>query len=214
MYQHILSDLQPYDAQLVAVSKTRSHDQIIALYQQGQRIFGENRVVELVEKHQSLPQDIEWHMIGHLQSKKVKSIVSLVSLIHSVDSLKLYQTIEKEAKKADRTVEILLQLKIAKEESKYGLNKDQLKEIIRHHRSQKLKHTSIKGLMGMASFVDDPMQVKSEFTRLKDTFDECKIEFFKDDPSFHILSMGMSGDYRIALTCGSNMVRIGSLLFG
>lgn len=191
---------------LVAVSKTKSNELIIEAYGAGQRIFGENKVQELVEKEESLPKDIEWHMIGHLQTNKVKYIAPFVSLIHAVDSKKLIKEINKRAEQNNRVIPCLLQVHIAQEESKFGLDKDGVIEILKTDFS----NVSIVGLMGMATFTDNKNQIRKEFKYLKDIFDELK----ESQPNFSILSMGMSGDYSVAIEEGSNMVRIGSSIFG
>lgn len=191
---------------LVAVSKTKSNELIIEAYGAGQRIFGENKVQELVEKEESLPKDIEWHMIGHLQTNKVKYIAPFVSLIHAVDSKKLIKEINKRAKQNNRVIPCLLQIHIAQEESKFGLDKEGVIEILKTD----FPNVSIVGLMGMATFTDNKNQVREEFKYLKDIYDELK----ESQPNFSILSMGMSGDYSVAIEEGSNMVRIGSSIFG
>lgn len=191
---------------LVAVSKTKPNELIIEAYGAGQRIFGENKVQELVEKEESLPKDIEWHMIGHLQTNKVKYIAPFVSLIHAVDSKKLIKEINKRAEQNNRVIACLLQVHIAQEESKFGLDKDGIIEILKTD----FPNVSIVGLMGMATFTDNKNQIREEFKYLKDIFDELK----ESQPNFSILSMGMSGDYSIAIEEGSNMVRIGSSIFG
>ena len=212
MYKELVESLNSQNVSLVAVSKTRPDDQVMALYDQGQRIFGENRVSELERKNEYFPEDVEWHMIGHLQSKKVKTVLPIVHMIHSVDSEKLYDLIAKEATKLDKSISILLQYKIGQEEAKYGLNKEGLENIIRKYQSSPTP-IQIKGLMGMASFVDNQDQVRSEFAELKSIYDYCKNTYFVDDKNFCELSMGMSGDYKIAIQEGATMVRIGSLLF-
>lgn len=191
---------------LVAVSKTKPNELIIEAYGAGQRIFGENKVQELVEKEESLPKDIEWHMIGHLQTNKVKYIAPFVSLIHAVDSKKLIKEINKRAKQNNRVIPCLVQVHIAQEESKFGLDKDGVIEILKTD----FPNVSIVGLMGMATYTDNKNQVRKEFKYLKDSYDELK----ESQPNFSILSMGMSGDYSIAIEEGSNMVRIGSSIFG
>jgi pyridoxal phosphate enzyme (YggS family) len=191
---------------LVAVSKTKPNELIIEAYGAGQRIFGENKVQELVEKEESLPKDIEWHMIGHLQTNKVKYIAPFVSLIHAVDSKKLIKEINKRAEQNNRVITCLLQVHIAQEESKFGLDKDGVIEILKTD----FPNVSIVGLMGMATFTDNKNQVRKEFKYLKDIYDELK----ESQPNFSILSMGMSGDYSVAIEEGSNMVRIGSSIFG
>jgi hypothetical protein len=183
------------------------------LYDQGQRIFGENRVQELLEKKTQMPADIEWHLIGHLQTNKVKQIIPHVKLIHGVDSLKLVQEINKEAKKIKQIVPILLQIYIASEETKFGLDANELDEIITKYNANDFTNIEIKGLMGMASFTDNINQVRSEFRALKSYYDNTK-NIIESNEGFNILSMGMSGDYTVAIEEGSNMVRIGSLLFG
>ncbi len=213
MWQKINAELQEKQATLVAVSKTRSDEQIMKLYDQGQRTFGENRVQELLEKQARLPKEIQWHIIGHLQRNKVKSVAPFVEMIHSVDSLRLCREIEKEASKCERTIKILLQVKIAQEESKYGISPDALIEFCQSLRSSAFEHLQICGLMGMATFTDDTAQVHKEFRHLKRLFDRVQAEVFSTDDAFQHLSMGMSGDYQIALEEGSTMVRIGSLLF-
>ncbi len=211
----IKNELGEKNARLVAVSKTKPNEQILALYEEGQRDFGENKVQELVEKYEQLPNDIQWHMIGHLQTNKVKYIAPFVHLIHSVDSLKVLKEIQKQAKKSERTISVLLQMHIAEEESKFGLDKIELQEILEFYTTPNTKFTNIKiaGLMGMATFTDDEKQVAKEFAQLKDTFTFCKESFLLND-EFQEISMGMSGDYKIAIEQGSTLVRIGSLLFG
>lgn len=198
---------------LVAVSKTKPVEDILALYEAGHRDFGENYVQELLEKARQLPADIRWHFIGHLQTNKVKLILPLVQLIHGVDSLKLLKEISKEAGKAGRTVDCLLQVHIAQEETKFGLDEPELKELMDRAAAGEWKHVSIRGLMGMASFTEDRVRVRSEFAQLKKLFDRYRASA-PDPDVFDTLSMGMSSDFRIAIEEGSNMVRIGSLLFG
>jgi len=205
-YREILAELKDR-AQLVAVSKTKPAEDIQALYALGQRDFGENYVQELVDKQVQLPPEIRWHFIGHLQSNKVKYIVPFVSLIHGVDSFKLLKEIDKQAARAGRVCDVLLQVHIAREETKFGLDTRELGEVMKAGAG--LKNVRIRGLMGMASFSDDPVSVREEFRGLKALFDK----YFAMDAA-PILSMGMSADYRIALEEGSNMIRVGSLLFG
>lgn len=212
MLQTILQDLKPKQVTLVAVSKTKPQTQILELYDQGQRVFGENRVQELLEKYEALPKDIEWHMIGHLQKNKVKYIVPFVSLIHSVDRKSLLETIDKEANKQERIIPILLQMKIATEESKFGASEQEIMALV--EQAKQCNHVQVCGLMGMASFVGDQDQIQAEFDLLKDTFNKVKDQYFSEDPLFKEISMGMSGDYKLAIESGSTMVRIGSLLFG
>jgi hypothetical protein len=209
--QHIISSI-PSNVQLVAVSKTKPNEDIIEAYHVGQRVFGENKVQELVAKYESLPKDIQWHFIGHLQSNKVKYIAPFVSLIHSVDSLKLLQIINKEAEKFGRTIPCLLQVYIAKEETKYGLDQTELNQLLEE--STNLKNVSICGFMGMATNTDDMNIVRNEFKELKLIFDTAKSMYFSQNSSFNTLSMGMSGDYKIAIEEGSTMIRLGSTIFG
>jgi pyridoxal phosphate enzyme (YggS family) len=211
-YKEIIKELSATHTTLVAVSKTKPVADLEALYQSEQRDFGENYVQELVEKHRQLPEDIRWHFIGHLQTNKVKTIVPFVHLIHSVDSGKLLKEINKQAAKSNKVVKVLLQVFIAGEETKYGLDEAELDEII-HTELQELKYVSVCGLMGMASFSDNTETVKTEFKTLKGLFDKYK-NTITNNQEFQILSMGMSGDYRMAIEEGSNLVRIGSLLFG
>lgn len=196
----------PKSVTLIAVSKTKSTNEIKQAYDAGQRLFGENKVQELVEKASLLPADIKWHMIGHLQTNKVKYIAPFVSLIHAVDSQKLLLEINKRAQQNQRTIACLLQLKIAKEDSKFGLSENDLLSLV----SAQLPHVKIAGLMGMASNTNDQQQIESEFKHLKSIFDSVKTIH----PDISILSMGMSGDYKIAIQEGSNMIRLGSSIFG
>ncbi len=212
----IKSELDKSNTTLVAVSKTKPITDIQALYNAGQRDFGENYVQELVEKHQQLSADIRWHYIGHLQSNKVKYIAPFVHLIHAVDSFKLLLEINKQAAKNSRVIDVLLQLHIADEETKFGMDDKELMEFMEYYTAQQsqLQHVRICGLMGMASFSDDDARVRSEFQHLNNSFKATKATYFLDKEGFEIRSMGMSGDYRTAIEEGSNMVRIGSLLFG
>jgi PLP dependent protein len=214
MLQEILAELSTAEAQLVAVSKKKSNASILELYAQGQRVFGENYVQELVEKHPSLPQDIQWHFIGHLQTNKVKFIASFVTMIHSVDSVKMLQEVDKQASKYKRVIDVLLQFHIADEDTKFGLDKETAIEVLSNPVLQILHNVRICGVMGMATFTEDKIQVRQEFQQLKEWFDFLKNQYFKDVDYFNTISMGMSDDYRIALEEGSTMVRIGSLLFG
>ncbi len=206
-YQSIVQQLLPKAVTLVAVSKTKPVSDILELYQEGQRDFGENYVQELVEKQAQLPADIRWHFIGHLQSNKVKMIAPFVQLIHGVDSERLLSEINKQAHKNGRIIDCLLQVHIAQEETKFGLDEDELAAVMRS--SNALQHVRVRGLMGMASFTDDMEVVKKEFQQLKHLFDK---HFSPGGDA--LLSMGMSSDYVTAIAEGSNMVRIGSLLFG
>ena len=210
-YESLINELGEKNVTLVAVSKTKPVEDIKELYAVGQRDFGENYVQELSEKQTVLPADIRWHFIGHLQSNKVKYIAPFVHLIHGVDSYKLLQEINKQAAKNDRVINCLLQIYIAKEESKFGLDENELKEFISNYKKDGLNNVRIKGFMGMASFTENTTQVKQEFQQLKNLFDSYKSEFEND---FDTISMGMSGDYVTAIEAGSTMVRIGSLLFG
>ena len=212
-YQKLKSSLDHQQVTLVAVSKTKPISQIMDIYDQGQRIFGENRVQELVEKYPVMPKDIEWHMIGHLQTNKVKHISSFVSMIHAVDSIKLLNMINRQGIEHDRRIDILLQLKIAKEESKFGFELDELISQLKSIDFNALTGVRIRGVMGMASFVEDTSQVRTEFQTLKDAFDALKDQFFSST-NFDTVSMGMSGDFEIAIEEGSTMVRIGSMIFG
>ncbi len=207
--EHIKKTL-PDHVTLVAVSKTMPESDIREAHDAGQLILGENKVQEMVDKWEDLPKDIQWHMIGHVQRNKVKDMIDFVALIHGVDSFRLLKEINKRAKNADRTVDCLLQMHIAEEDTKFGLDKKELHEIVASEEFQKLKNINIKGLMGMATFTDDENQVRQEFKQLKSLFDELKSKL----PDINILSMGMSGDYKIAIEEGSTMVRIGSSIFG
>ncbi|HAZ03814.1 MAG: YggS family pyridoxal phosphate enzyme [Bacteroidetes bacterium GWA2_40_14] len=204
----------PKGVRLVAVSKTKPNEAIMEAYQVGQRVFGENRPQELRDKQADLPKDIEWHFIGHLQTNKVKYIAPFVSLIHGVESLKLLQEIDKEARKSQRVIPCLLEFHIAEEETKYGLNLQEAREILTGDGFQKLEHISICGVMGMATYTQDEAQIGKEFKNLKLIFETLKKEFFNEAPAFCELSMGMSGDYLIAIQEGSTLVRIGSSIFG
>ena len=212
-YNNICTTAQQSHATLVAVSKTKPIADIQALYNLGQKDFGENYVQELVNKKKELPQDIRWHFIGHLQSNKVKEIAFFIHLIHTVDSYKLLKEIDKQAQKANRIIDCLLQISIAEEETKFGMNALELKELISTIQTSPLLHVRIVGLMGMATFTTDASKIRKEFQLLKKTFDSYKNAQAKNY-ALHILSMGMSSDYAIALEEGSTMLRIGSLLFG
>lgn len=199
---------------LVAVSKTKPIEAIQQMYDQGQRVFGENRVQELEEKYLALPKDIQWHLIGHLQKNKVKYIAPFVSMIHSVDSLELLEIINKEAAKADRIISVLLQYYIAKEDTKFGLSEAEGLALLDNLVEKPLTNIKICGVMGMASFSDDKALVRSEFQNLKNIFVQLKNKYFATDDAFKEVSMGMSGDYELAIEEGSTMVRIGSAIFG
>ena len=204
----------PKNVKLVAVSKTKPNADILIAYKAGQRVFGENKVQELAQKQSELPTDIEWHLIGHLQTNKVKFIAQFVSLIHAVDSLKLLKEINKQAKKHSRTIKCLLQFHIAQEESKFGLNFDQAKELLSSQDFIELQNVSIAGVMGMASNTLNEEQVRGEFQTMENYFNVLKSHYFKFNDNFQHISMGMSGDYQIAIEEGSNMVRLGSSIFG
>lgn len=209
----IISSL-PKGIKLIVVSKTRTNEELIEAYNAGQRAFGENKVQELIRKQKELPGDIEWHLIGHLQTNKVKSVVSAVSMIHSVDSLKLLKIIDREAELVGKTVDCLLQVHIAKEETKFGFSVDELLRDLNSEEFKSLSNVKIKGLMGMATFTDHEEQVREEFKSMHQIFEQVKIRFFANDPDFKELSMGMSDDYPIAIEEGSTIVRIGSKIFG
>jgi pyridoxal phosphate enzyme (YggS family) len=214
MFDQITQTLATHGVKLVAVSKTHPAARILELYQHGQRIFGENRVQEMLLKQAALPADIDWHLIGHLQSNKVKQIAPFVAMIHSVDSLPLLLEIEKQAQKNGRILDCLLQFHIATEETKFGLSLPEAREILQDVRVKTLTQTRICGVMGMATFTDDPEQVRQEFRALKSIFDTLRRDYFSNSTAFSEISMGMSGDWEIAVAEGSTMVRIGSLLFG
>jgi pyridoxal phosphate enzyme (YggS family) len=203
----------PEHVSLVAVSKTKPKEDLLEAYNVGQRIFGENKIQEMVEKHEQLPKDIQWHMIGHVQRNKVKYMASFVSLIHGVDNFKLLKEINKEAKKHDRIIDCLFQLKIAEEDSKFGMTKQEIVSIINSDEFSEMTNINVVGLMGMATFTDNQNQIKEEFSSLKSTFYTLVSQKHSNfNPK--VLSMGMSGDFEIAIECGSTMVRIGSTIFG
>lgn len=211
--QSIKSELPP-EVTLVAVSKTKPVSAIMEAYEGGQRIFGENKVQELVEKYESCPKDIEWHLIGHLQSNKVKFIAPFVHLIHAVDSLKLLQEINRQAEKNGRVISCLLQFHVAQEETKFGLDFEEAEELLQSREFIEMQYINIVGIMGMASFTEDEELIHDEFRTLSNYFHILKSHFFKFNPDFKELSMGMSGDYRIAVEEGSTMIRVGSTIFG
>ena len=203
----------PDHVTLVAVSKTKPVPDLMEAYDAGQRIFGENKIQEMVDKWEQMPKDIEWHMIGHVQTNKVKYMAPFVSLIHGVDSLKLLEEINKQALKNNRIIDCLLQIHIAEEETKFGLDEEELTALLSSDSFLKMKNIRIVGLMGMATFTDNQNQIKKEFTHLKSIFgnhENLKSEICR----LTVLSMGMSGDYQLAISCGSTMVRIGSSIFG
>ena len=200
--------------QLVAVSKTKPAEAVLEAYNGGQRIFGENKVQELQWKSEELPKDIEWHMIGHLQSNKVKYIAPFIHLIHGVDSLKLLKEINKQALKSNRVIPVLLQVYIANEKTKFGLSVAEVDELVVSPEFLNLKNIEVHGLMGMATNTDDKVQVRQEFKSLKNLFERLKTQHFEENRNFKEISMGMSGDYQIAMEEGSTLVRIGSSIFG
>ena len=200
----------PENVTLVAVSKTKPVTDLMEAYNAGQRIFGENKIQEMADKWEQMPKDIQWHMIGHVQTNKVKYMAPFVSLVHGVDSLKLLHEINKQAAKNNRVIDCLLQVYIAEEESKFGLDESELNEILHSDEFKELKNIKIVGLMGMATFTDNQTQIEKEFKNLKSVFDKLNTE----NHPLNTLSMGMSGDYKLAISCGSTMVRIGSSIFG
>lgn len=213
-FKHIIGQLSPYRAKLVAVSKTQPAGAILQLYDLGQRKFGENKVQELVPKYEQLPKDIEWHVIGHLQRNKVKYIAPFVAMIESVDSLELLQEINRQALKWNRVIPCLLQFHIASETTKFGLSLEEAEHLLRSPEYSAMHNIRIAGVMGMASFTDDPDQVRSEFRQLRKIFESLKANFFAADPGFCEISMGMSSDYPLALEEGATLIRVGTLLFG
>lgn len=215
VYRKILDELNDSNVVLIAVSKTKPVEEIMELYAQGQRDFGENYVQELCDKQEQLPKDIRWHFIGHLQSNKVKYIAPFVHLIHGVDSFKLLREINRQGLKSGKVIQVLLQVYVATEETKFGMDREEIFEFASQYLEEKesLSNIIICGLMGMASFTNDHEKLKTEFKSIRKLFEELHKNYFKED-SFSIVSMGMSGDYSIAIEEGSNMVRIGSLIFG
>jgi PLP dependent protein len=212
-YSKIHKEL-PQQVKLIAVSKTKPIDQIMQVYGCGQRLFGESKAQEMLPKFEQLPKDIQWHMIGHLQTNKVKYIAPFVSLIHSVDSFKLLKTINKEAQKIVRVIDCLLQVHIAEEETKFGLDFDELTQLLESDEYHQLKNIRITGLMCMATFTEDQQQIHREFGQMRSWYTQIKEKYFAQDSSFCELSMGMSDDYSIAISEGSTMIRVGSLIFG
>ena len=200
----------PENVKLIAISKTKSVDEILEAYNQGQRIFGENKIQEMTEKYNLLPKDIKWHMVGHVQRNKIKYMAPYVDLIHGIDSFKSLKTINKEGEKNNRIIKCLLQLKISSESTKFGLEIDEIEKIINSKDYKELTHTKICGIMAMASFTKDKNIIKDEFICANKLYNQIK----GNDDNFEILSMGMSNDYELAIECGSNMVRIGSSIFG
>jgi PLP dependent protein len=212
-YKEIVASIPP-DVKLITISKTKSNAQILEVYQCGHRLFGESKVQELVPKYEQLPNDISWHLVGHLQSNKVKYIAPFISLIHSVDSLKLLKTINSEALKNNRIIDCLFQMHIAEEETKFGFDYEELTQMLNSEEFRKMKNIRIKGLMCMATFTDDTSQIRREFQQLCTYFEKIKETYFADDIHFTEKSMGMSDDYLIAIEEGSTMVRVGSKIFG
>lgn len=204
----------PQGVVLVAISKTHPPETIMQAYNAGQRIFGENKVQEMISKYEAMPKDIQWHLVGHLQTNKVKYIAPFVQLIHSVDSHKLLKEIDKGAARNNRVIDCLLQMHIAEEETKFGLSHNELAELLSSDSLKQLRNVRIVGLMGMATFTDNLSQVRREFKGLANIFNKVKEEFFSKDTHFNTLSMGMSGDYQIAIEEGANMIRVGSNIFG
>lgn len=213
-YLRLKTELEPRGVNILAVSKTHSPEKIMQLYNLGQRDFGENRVQEMVEKRTILPHDIRWHQIGHLQKNKVKYIAPWVSLIHSVDDLDLLTVINREGEKCNRVISILLQIKIAEEDTKYGLLIGEALNIFQVKKPSDFKFIKFEGVMGMASFTEDISQLEGEYKTLIKVFHQFKREYFAHDDDFRIISGGMSGDYKIAIESGCNMVRLGSIIFG
>ncbi|MBQ4548000.1 MAG: YggS family pyridoxal phosphate-dependent enzyme [Bacteroidales bacterium] len=204
----------PNDVTLIAVSKTKPVTDLQEAYDAGQRVFGENKALEMRDKHQELPKDIQWHFIGHLQTNKIKYIAPFVSLIHSIDSISLLEAVNKEAVKNNRVIDCLLQFHIAKEETKFGLDIEEAEEMLKSDSYKNLNNINIIGVMGMATFTDDVNQIRNEFKSLKNIFNILKERYFQDKESFKEISMGMSDDYPIAIEEGATMVRVGSKIFG
>ena len=204
----------PEGVRLIAVSKFHPNEAILEAYKAGQRLFGENHVQELTAKHESLPSDIKWHFIGHLQTNKVKYIAPFVSLIHGIDTPKLLKVVDKEGAKAGRVIPCLLQIHIATEETKFGFSREECLEMLSSGIVSELQHVQICGLMGMATNTDDEAQIREEFHTLHSLFEELKESYFKDAPTFKELSMGMSDDYPIAIEEGSTLIRVGTKIFG
>ncbi|XOV91113.1 MAG: YggS family pyridoxal phosphate-dependent enzyme [Bacteroidota bacterium] len=212
--QQLKSLLTSTPCRLVAISKTKPNEDIMEAYEAGQREFGENKVQELTTKYESLPQDIQWHMVGHLQRNKVKYIAPFVHLIHSIDSVKLLNEVNKQAEKCNRIIDCLLQVHIAEESTKFGFDLHEITETIQSDELKGMPHIRIIGLMGMATFTEDENQIKREFTSLHQLFEELKTKDLPKNVTMQELSMGMSSDYQLALECGSTMIRVGSSIFG
>ncbi|MEI6139410.1 MAG: YggS family pyridoxal phosphate-dependent enzyme [Mariniphaga sp.] len=206
--------LLPIGIKLIAVSKTKNAETIMEAYQAGQRLFGENKVQELVSKWETLPKDIEWHFIGHLQSNKVRLIAPFVTMIHAIDSVKILKTVDDEAKRIGRVIPCLIQVHIATEETKFGFSPDETIGLFQNTEVTDLKNVTIAGVMGMATYTDDEDLISKEFSALKILFHKIKEDYFKEDPKFCEISMGMSQDYHLAIENGSTMVRVGSSIFG
>ena len=204
----------PAGVTLVAVSKTKPVSDLQEAYEAGQRVFGENHALEMRDKHESLPKDIQWHFIGHLQTNKIKYIIPYVTLIHSIDTANLLEAVNKEAKKHDRVVDCLLQFHIAQEETKFGLDLDEARQLLDSQDFKSMQNVRICGVMGMATFTDDEEEIRKEFKHLKAIFETLKTEYFADQPQFKEISMGMSDDYPIAIQEGATMIRVGSKIFG
>lgn len=204
----------PEGVTLVAVSKTKPVSDVQEAYDAGQRVFGENHALEMRDKHEALPKDIQWHFIGHLQTNKIKYIIPFVTLIHSIDTANLLEAVNKEARKHDRVVDCLLQFHIAQEETKFGLALDEAKQLLESESFKQMENIRICGVMGMATFTDDEVEIRKEFKHLKAIFDTLKKEYFADQPQFKEISMGMSDDYPIAIEEGATLVRVGSKIFG
>ena len=213
-YKEILQEITPFHARLVAVSKTKPAEDIVSLYNDGQRIFGESKVQELLAKEAALPKDIQWHFIGHLQTNKVKQIASFISLIHAVDSLKLLAEINKQALAHNRVINCLLQVHIADEETKFGFSQEDISDMLATAEFAGVQNVHICGLMGMATNTDDEQKIMAEFTGLRDLFLSLKRSGFSNAPYFTEISMGMSSDYKLALQCGATLIRLGTILFG
>lgn len=212
--EEIQTELKPIGVTLVAISKTKPLEDIQEAYDAGQRIFGENLVQDMVDKYEQLPKDIQWHMVGHLQTNKVKYIAPFIAMIESVDSLKVLKEINKQATKNNRVIDCLLQIFIADEDTKFGLDHVELIELLESEEFATLENIRIRGLMGIATNTDNEKVIKEEFYELKMLFDGIKVSYFRKEDSFDTLSMGMSSDYKIAIEQGSNMIRLGSTLFG
>jgi pyridoxal phosphate enzyme (YggS family) len=212
-YYTLTEQCHSHHAKLVAVSKTRTIDETMTLYEMGQRIFAENRAQEIIAKAPEMPEDIEWHLIGHLQTNKVRMIMPYVRCIQSLDSLRLFKTIDQEALKAGKKMRCLLQIKVAQEESKFGWAYDELLAFLQTGEHHTYTHVMLEGIMGMTTLTDDQTIIRKELKTLKKMFDQIKADYFSEEDSFNTLSMGMSGDYAMALEEGSTMIRVGSLLF-